>query len=115
MEVEAMNEKTHRGFEELEVWKEARRLRQVVYSLTKKLPPPEKFVLMPQMRRAALSVTNNIAEGHGRFHYQENAQFLRLARGSVEELLDDITLCEDERYAASELLTQVREQIASVE
>ncbi len=50
------------------------------------------------MRRAALSLTNNIAEGHGRYHYQENIQFLRQSRGSLEELLDDLTLCVDEHY-----------------
>jgi four helix bundle protein len=108
-------EKTYRGFEQLELWKEARKLRLEIYELTKKLPAEEKFVLLPQMRRAVLSVTNNIAEGHGRFHYQENAQFLRLARGSVEELLDDLTLCEDQQYATPEFLMQLREQIASVE
>ncbi|MGD0650315.1 MAG: four helix bundle protein [Verrucomicrobiia bacterium] len=110
-----MSEKTYRGFEELEVWREARRLRRDVYELTKTLPSDEKFVLVPQMRRAALSVTNNIAEGHGRFHYQENAQFLRLARGSLEEVLDDVTLCEDEQYAGPELAEQLRGQIACVE
>ncbi len=108
-------EKAHRGFEELEVWKEARKLRQEVYRLTKQLPADEKFVLVPQMRRAVLSVTNNIAEGHGRFHYQENAQFLRLARGSLEEVLDDLTVCEDEGYASAELLTRLRAQATSVE
>lgn len=110
-----MSERTYRGFEELEVWKEARKLRREIYMLTKKLPAEEKFVLVPQMRRAALSVTNNIAEGHGRFHYQENAQFLRLARGSLEEVLDDLTLCEDESYAPAEMLQQLRGQVTSVE
>lgn len=110
-----MSEKTYRGFEELEVWREARKLRQAVYALTKMLPAEEKFVLLPQVRRAALSVTNNIAEGHGRFHYQENAQFLRLARGSLEEVLDDVTLCEDEGYAPAEQLTRLRAQATSVE
>jgi four helix bundle protein len=108
-------EKTHRGFEELETWKEARKLRQAIYTLTKKLPAEEKYVLLPQIRRAALSVTNNIAEGHGRYHYQENAQFLRLARGSFEEVLDDLTVCEDEGYVSCELITQLRDQIATVE
>jgi four helix bundle protein len=51
------------------------------------------------MRRAALSVTNNIAEGHGRWHYQENIQFCRISRGSVDELIDDFNICEDEGYA----------------
>lgn len=110
-----MSEKTHSGFEELEVWKEARKLRREIYALSKRLPPEEKYVLLPQLRRAALSVTNNIAEGHGRFHYQENAQFLRLARGSLEEVLDDLTLCEDESYAPAEVLQQLRGQVTSVE
>src|SRR2546425_8063198 len=99
-----MSEKTHSGFEELEIWKEVRKLRREIYALSKRLPPEERYVLLPQLRRAALSVTNNIAEGHGRFHYQENAQFLRLARGSLEEVLDDLTLCEDESYAPAEVL-----------
>jgi four helix bundle protein len=110
-----MSEKTYRGFEELEVWREARELRRTVYALTKTLPADEKYVLVPQIRRAVLSVTNNIAEGHGRFHYQENAQFLRLARGSLEEVLDDVTLCEDEQYAAAESTKRLRAQIVSVE
>jgi four helix bundle protein len=48
------------------------------------------------MRKAIVSVTNNIAEGHGRWHYQENIQFCRVSRGSVEEILDDINVCLDE-------------------
>jgi four helix bundle protein len=115
LEEAAMSEKTYRGFEELEVWREARKLHQAVYALTKTLPADEKYVLAPQMRRAAISVTNNIAEGHGRFHYQENAQFLRLARGSLEEALDDVTLCEDEQYVVPELQKQLRAQVTCVE
>jgi len=86
-------------FQDLDVWQAARELRQQVYTLVKALPPEEKYNLASQMRRAVLSVTNNIAEGHGRYHYQENIQFLRQSRGSLEELLDDLTLCIDERYA----------------
>ena len=108
-------DKTYRGFEELEVGREASKFRHAVYALTKKLPTEEKFVLLPQMRRAALSVINNIAEGHGRYHYQENTQFLRVARGSLEEVLDDLTVCEDESYAPAETLRQLRNQEASVE
>lgn len=51
---------------------------------------------MGQMRRASTSVTNNIAEGHGRYHYQENTQFCRQSRGSVAELIDDLNICLDE-------------------
>src|SRR6266852_5987916 len=86
------------SFEDLEVYKAAREYRKNIYQLLKKLPIEERFNLQGQMRRAALSVTNNIAEGHERYHYQENIQFLRQSRGSVEELIDDINVCYDEDY-----------------
>jgi four helix bundle protein len=86
------------GFEDLEVYKAAREFRKKIYLLIKRLPAEEKHKLVAQMRRAATSLTNNIAEGHGRFHYQENIQFLRQARGSLEELLDDLNICIDEKY-----------------
>ncbi len=60
------------------------------------------------MRRAALSVTNNIAEGHGRWHYQENVQFCRISRGSVDELIDDFNTCEDEGYGDQALVGQLK-------
>lgn len=86
------------SFEDLEVYKAAREYRKKIFALTKKLPAEEKYNLTSQMRRAAMSLTNNIAEGHGRFHYQENIQFLRQARGSLEEIIDDINICIDEQY-----------------
>jgi four helix bundle protein len=61
-------------------------------------PSHERYNLESQMRRAATSLTNNIAEGHGRFHYQENIQFLRISRGSLEEVLDDLNICLAEQY-----------------
>ena len=57
-----------------------------------------KICLEAQMRRAPISITNDIAEGHGRWHYQENIQFCRIARGSVEEVIDDLNICTDEAY-----------------
>lgn len=86
------------SFEDLDVYKAAREYRKKIYCLIKKLPPQEKYNLESQMRRAATSLTNNIAEGHGRFHYQENIQFLRISRGSLEEILDDLNICLDEVY-----------------
>jgi four helix bundle protein len=59
------------------------------------------------MRRAAVSVTNNIAEGHGRWHYQENIQFCRMARGSVEEILDDLNVCVDEEYCDAQVAQEL--------
>jgi four helix bundle protein len=86
------------SFEDLELYKAAREYRKKIFCLIKKLPPLERYNLESQMRRAATSVTNNIAEGHGRFHYQENIQFLRISRGSLEEILDDLNICLDECY-----------------
>jgi four helix bundle protein len=62
------------------------------------LPNFEKFALASQLRRAATSVTANVAEGFGRFSYQENAQFCRQARGSLYEVRDHLTTCVDEGY-----------------
>jgi len=83
---------------DFELYNLAREFRKKVYKLIKQLPPEERYCLEPQMRRAIVSVTNNIAEGHGRWHYQKNIQFYRVSRGSVEEILDDINVCLDEEY-----------------
>src|SRR4051812_12302243 len=95
---------------ELALYKRAPEFPKRAYRLLKQIPPEEKYALGNQMRRAALSVTNNIAEGHGRWHYQENIQFCRISRGSVDELIDDFNTCLDEGYGdpglASELKTE---------
>ena len=88
----------YQSFEELEVYQLAREFRKEIYLLIKKLPVEEKFNLAGQMRRAATSLTNNIAEGHGRYHYQENIQFCRQSRGSLMELIDDLNIGIDEQY-----------------
>jgi len=87
-----------RDFKDLEVWRVARALRVEIYKVAKLLPDFEKFGLAAQLRRAATSVTANIAEGYGRFGYQENVQLCRQARGSVYELRDHLTTCVDEGY-----------------
>ena len=60
------------------------------------------------MRRAAVSVSNNVAEGHGRWHYQENIQFCRVSRGSVDELIDDFNVCQDEGYGDQTLVSHLK-------
>jgi four helix bundle protein len=61
------------------------------------------------MRRAAISITNNIAEGHGRWYYQENMRFCRIARGLVEELIDDLNVCLDEHYCDPDQVEMLKE------
>ena len=98
----AMAAKPVRDFKDLEVWRTARDLRRELYKMAKGLPDIEKFGLASQIRRAAVSVTANLAEGYGRFGYQENAQMCRQARGSLYELRDHLTTCVDEGYLIPE-------------
>lgn len=95
-------------FEDLEVYKAAREFRKKIYKLIKGLPPEEKYNLADQMRRASLSLTNNIAEGHGRYHFQENLQFCRISRGSLMELIDDLNTCIDEKYFPLDYLEELK-------
>jgi len=90
--------KQFRTFEDLEVYQIAREFRKAMYALSRKLPDYEKYGLASQIRRAAVSLTNNIAEGHGRYHYLDQLKFLLQARGSLEELIDDLNTCLDEQY-----------------
>ena len=90
--------KPYQTFEDLEVYQVAREFRKAMYRVAKRLPQEEKFGLISQIRRAAVSLTNNIAEGHGRFHFLEQIKFMLQSRGSLEELLDDLNVCKDEAY-----------------
>jgi len=90
--------KRYQTFEDLETYQTAREFRKAMYRVAKRLPEEEKFALASQIRRAAVSLTNNNAEGHGRFHYLEQIKFCLNARGSLEELLDDLNVCTDENY-----------------
>jgi four helix bundle protein len=100
----------YKSFEDLEVYKAAREYRKKIYQLIKELPVEEKYNLAGQMRRAALSLTNNIAEGHGRYHFQENIQFCRVSRGSLMELIDDFNVCIDEKYFPIDYLEELKEE-----
>jgi four helix bundle protein len=94
--------------DDFELYTIAREFRKRAYRLVKQLPPEEKYALANQMRRAAVSVTNNIAEGHGRWHYQENIRFCRISRGSVDELIDDFNTCQDEGYGDQALVGELK-------
>lgn len=95
-------------FEDLDVWKKAREVRLFVWTICKKLPAEEKFGLSSQAKRSARSITNNIAEGYGRYFYQENIQFCRIARGSLQETLDHMIIAVDEELINTEELKAFR-------
>jgi len=98
-----------KSFEELACWKEARNLRLFVKTnIITKLPNSERFALIDQIKRSSRSVGNNISEGYGRFHFQENIQFCRIARGSLFETLDHGIIAFDEGYISEENLNELR-------
>jgi len=81
-----------------------------MYRVAKDLPEIEKFGLASQIRRAAVSLTNNIAEGHGRYHYLDQIKFTLQSRGSLEELVDDLNICEDQQYLVGKQIIALKEQ-----
>src|SRR5689334_15946970 len=105
---------TFQTFEDLEVYKAAREFRKAMYLVNRRLPDFEKYDLGSQIRRAAVSLTNNIAEGHGRFHYPDQIRFFLHSRGSLEELIDDLNVCEDEEYLPSLEVQTLKEQAKHV-
>jgi four helix bundle protein len=86
-----------------------------MYEITRKLPDFEKYELASQIRRASVSLTNNIAEGHGRYHYLEQLKFLFQARGSLQELIDDLNVCDDEQYLPGREVAVLKEQAKEVQ
>ncbi|MCH6236744.1 four helix bundle protein [Cognataquiflexum rubidum] len=101
------------SFEQLEVWKKARKIRIFVMKVILKLPKEEKYGLFMQSKRSSRSISNNIAEGFGRFHFQENIQFCRVARGSLTETLDHMIIALDEGYISDEDLNNFRHLYSS--
>lgn len=95
--------------EDLEVYQVARDFRKRMYGVARRLPDTEKYGLVSQIRRAALSLTNNIAEEHGRYHYLDNIRFVLISRGSLVELMDDINVCADENYIPSAEVVSLRQ------
>lgn len=87
-----------RSFEELKCWKEAVELRKRLKTFLEGLPKSEEYKLKDQIVRCLRSVTNNIAEGYGRFNFQENIQFCRISRGSLYEIIDHLIIAVEERY-----------------
>jgi four helix bundle protein len=111
---EASSEK-FQTFEDLDVYKTAREFRKAMYAVNRRLPDFEKYDLQSQIRRAAVSLTNNMAEGHGRFHYPDQIRFFLHSRGSLEELVDDLNVCLDENYLSADEVAKLKEQAQEVQ
>ena len=102
-----------RSFEDLQCWKLCTNLRRRLSGLIKNYPHHEKFLLVDQIKRASRSTTNNIAEGYGRYHHQENIQFCRQSRGSLHELIDHLIISVDEGYLSQEEYEDLKLEIST--
>ena len=99
------NEK--RDFTSLYCWQDARIMKRFFYhKIIPRLPEEEKYNLNIQIRKAGDSSTANIAEGYGRYHYQEGIQFYRISRGSTYELKDHLISCADMDYIDERLFNE---------
>lgn len=98
-----------KSYRDLEVWQMGIGLVKRVYRLIRELPSEERFALGDQMRRAAVSVPANIAEGWARDHTKEYLRFISIARGSLAELDTFFTLCIELEYVESTRMTQLFE------
>jgi len=105
---------TFKRFEDMEAWQKACELVRQVYAASGRGPFARDFVLRDQIRRAAVSVTSNIAEGFGRGGSQEFIQFLAVANGSLNELRSQLYLALDQGYVTPEEFAQLTESAVEV-
>ena len=105
-----MEDNSTRTFEELEAWKAGREFRIFVFrNIVPILKKLKEFDMCNQIKRSSRSVTHNIAEGHGRFHFLDNSRFCSLARGSLNEVLDQLITCHDDSLIHDDLYHTGRE------
>ena len=97
-------------FTDLFAWREGHKLVLLIYEETKRFPKEEVFGLVSQMRRAAISITSNIAEGFGRHGYKEKIQFYYLAQGSLTEIKNQIITAKDIGYTTQEKFKELMDQ-----
>ena len=102
------------SFERLIAYQEARRLVVDIYKIVYELPKEERFGLGTQLRRAAISITSNIAEGCGRISFKEKIHFLEISYGSLMEAYSQIQLCVDLGYTDQNDLDLIRPKFSYV-
>jgi len=99
------------SFEKLEVWQLARSLVRNIYKTTEGFPDSEKFGLTSQLRRAAVSISSNIAEGNGRSSNKDKARFIEIAYSSLLEVLNQLILSNDLNFINKDALNEYRKNI----
>jgi four helix bundle protein len=99
------------SFEKLESWQHARQLAVWTYGITQTFPAEEKFGMVSQMRRAAISIASNLAEGTSRKTAKDQSHFSTISYSSTIELLNDLIITNDLKFINPELYEQGREMI----
>jgi four helix bundle protein len=103
------------NLDQLEVWRIARDFAVTIYKkVVPLLPPTEKYNLADQLRRAAASIPANLAEGHGRFYFQDNVRFCYIARGSLTEVQSHLALAKELGFITPEIYTNVTNEAEAV-
>ena len=102
------------SFEKLNVWQKARKLSIIIYKVTKLFPDDERFGLISQMRRCAISISSNIAEGTGRHSAKDKARFTEIAYGSALELLNQSILSNELEFLSDENYNLIRSNISEI-
>ena len=113
MNIERMNAPKY-SYKQLDVYKEAKTLVKIVYRLLKKFPKEENYALCDQLRRAAISVPSNLAEGSGRTSAKDQAHFLEMAFGSLMEVDCQMDIAFELEYITREELSAFEEQVRRV-
>lgn len=104
-----MLEQSMFNFEKLDVWQEAIRFADLIYEATANFPEQERFGLTNQMRRAAVSVSSNIAEGSSRLSRVDFARFVEIATGSLFEVLSQAKISLNQKFLSQTLYEQIFE------
>jgi four helix bundle protein len=103
-----------KSFTDLNAWKEAHKLVLIIYKITKDFPKEEMFGLASQIRRAAISITSNIAEGFSRQAYKEKVQFYFVAKSSLTELQNQLLIARDINYVTEQDFDNIANQTVIV-
>ena len=103
----AIVDKKIKSFVDLEAWQIAHKFALEVYRLTKGFPKEELYGIVSQLRRAALSITSNIAEGFSRYHYNDKIRLYYNSRGSISEIKNCLILSRDLKYITDDICREI--------
>ncbi|HEX6306523.1 MAG TPA: four helix bundle protein [Anaerolineales bacterium] len=110
-----MEETSELGLQSLQVWQRSVSLAKCIYDqVLPALPEDEKWSLSNQLKRAAQSIPANIAEGYGRFYYQEGIRFCYIARGSLEETFTHLFLAHELGYISDEIFVPISAELSDI-